>query len=101
MAKKSLTLINLQYRIIISVMRGPGGGLEAPSGAVPDAQIEVACSGEGCSADNSAKTEDEPTEPVNVRSLFPETWLWDIVSVGLVFDLWELTENQKKKFLHI
>ena len=70
-------------------MRGPGGGLNGPLAANPDAGIEVACKGEGCGLENSGKTEDESTEPVKVRSLFPETWLWDIVSVGLVFDGWE------------
>ena len=34
------------------------------------------------------KTETVESEPTKIRSLFPETWLWDIVMTGLVFQMY-------------
>ena len=77
-------------------MRGPGGGTRGgqlgPAGAIPEAESGIDVQ-EEISVPDSGKTQED--KPVQVRSLFPETWLWDIVTVGLV----TVTESQRGVFV--
>ena len=41
--------------------------------------------------DNSEMAEEESS--AKIRSLFPETWLWDIMNIGFVEDLSSLNTN--------
>ena len=51
-------------------------------------------------------TGSEPVEiePLKIRSVFPETWLWDIVSIGLVYNFYHtlgILADNKLVFFHI
>ena len=62
-------------------MRGPGDGIRAYTSSVglvpkPNSGIDV--------QEEISDQDSQEDKSVQVRSLFPETWLWDIVTVGLV-----------------
>ena len=69
-------------------MRGPGGGERIGEGmpGSPGIKVAMAVDVQVEAEEDSGKTQ---AQPAKIRSLFPETWLWDIVNVGLVFVLWE------------
>ena len=78
---QDLTLvISVAYRRIGGGMLGPAEshGLAGPPEAVPDIP-DIAVYDDG--PDN---VDTKPQKPEKIRSLFPETWLWDIVSIRFV-----------------
>ena len=42
-------------------------------------------------ATSISNTQTSEPEPPKIRSLFPETWLWDIFSIGLVFKAYTMS----------
>jgi hypothetical protein len=53
----------------------------SPGGVLRDDRIDTAS--EVSDAD-TVSTESETIERIDVRTYFPETWLWDIISIGSV-----------------
>ena len=54
--------------------------------AGPEGAVDVLDAGVEPKMDEFDETSlsEEPQEPGRIRSLFPETWLWDIVTIGWV-----------------
>ena len=71
--------MNTAYDVLArrdGMMGSPGGPMVLESAQVQVLKEEVQVEEE--------VVEEEPKETGRIRSLFPETWLWDIVSVGWV-----------------
>ena len=63
----------------MALARGQRPGMPGMSGAIPE------IGGVGIQVNSATDNSSPAPEPqVEIRSFFPETWLWDMYTVGLV-----------------
>lgn len=60
--------------------------VDSPAGlpGLPGARMETALIAENIQGTGIDATKDSSPEPERIRSLFPETWLWDMFELGFV-----------------